>query len=209
MMHQTTITHISEVQLQEKYNIWFNSRSSQEIELSFKILDYEHVYFEDMICEENSLCWDIASFVVNEIDYLYLNLGSNRYRFYIVDDNSQYLGRCNGNENTIEITQQHTNDKSVILHEMIHAYEFILDSKLPAVRDILLLRLYLKLKPMINDLDERIVGHTELYGQSKVTASGGYHGILFFLKSLDLDIRCGYNLGTVCGYGRDSGEMFY
>lgn len=199
----------SEDKLSALYQEWFLNRSPKEIELHTLILSYQYEYFEDMICEENSLCWDIASFVVNEIDYLYLDLDSNRYRFFIADDNLSCLGRCNGNEKAIEITQQHTNDKSVILHEMIHAYEFILESKLPVIRDILLLRLYLKLKPIINDLDKRISEHAELYGQSRVTASGGKHDLVFFLKSLDLDIRCDYPLGTVCGYGRDTGEMFY
>lgn len=208
-MYQTTITHISEDQLCKNYNNWFNSRSTEEFQLHTSIQEYEEVYFEDMLCKEGSLCWDIGSFAINEIDFLYLELDANYYQINIVDDNPKYHGRCNGMEHLIEITQSHIKDKGIILHEMIHAYEYILQYKTPVLCELLLLRLYEKLKTLIPDLNERIASHSELYGQSKVTYYGGYHGILFFLKSLDLDIRCGYNLGTVCGYGRDSGEMFY
>ena len=92
---------------------------------------------------------------------------------------------------------------------MIHAYEFILSQKIPMLHEYLTLALYKKLSPLINDLDKRLSEHGEMYGQYRVTSSGGYHGLLFYLKSLDLDIRCGYSLGTVCGYGRDNGDMYY
>ena len=38
---------------------------------------------------------------------------------------------------------------------------------------------------------------------SGITNAGGSHDVLFFLKSLDLDLKLGFKLGTVCGYGRD------
>lgn len=73
----------------------------------------------------------------------------------------------------------------------------------PLIRELLVVELYNKLLPQVGDLRERIFNHCELYSYEKTFKEGGEHGVLFFLKSLDLDIRCGYPLGTVCGYGRD------
>ena len=88
---------------------------------------------------------------------------------------------------------------------MIHAHEINLEELHPFYREILILCLYKKLSAQIPDLYDRVVAHTnEIFG-IKITKSGGNHGVLFFLKSLDLDLKMGYALGTVCGYGR-SGE---
>ena len=38
--------------------------------------------------------------------------------------------------------------------------------------------------------------------ESGLYEAGGLHDVLFLLKSFDLDIRKGYDLGTVFGYGR-------
>jgi hypothetical protein len=88
---------------------------------------------------------------------------------------------------------------------MIHAYEVILfENPLGRIlRDILFVNLYNSLKPKIKNLDTLITTHGHIYNQGKITREGGYHGILFYLKSLDLDLRLGLKLGTVCGYGRD------
>ena len=209
MNNFTIPDNISEDTLSKLYQNWRSNLSQSEYHLLETILDYENRYFEDMTCEEGSLCWDISSFAVEETEYLDLNLETNLYRFYIVNDSSEYSGRHNWPERKIEITQSYINAPEVILHEMIHAYEYILQNKQPVLYDMLFLRLYHKLQSLIPDLDERISDHAEIYGQSKLSHAGGYHGILFYLKSLDLDIRCGFQLGTVCGYGRDTGDMFY
>jgi hypothetical protein len=91
---------------------------------------------------------------------------------------------------------------------MIHAYEGIYkqDEWFPvrqSLRDMLTFRLYNHLKPKIENLDERILNHAHSLRQEDILIRGGSHGILFFLKSLDLDLRLGLKLGTVCGYGRE------
>lgn len=132
------------------------------------------------------------------------------YRFLVVEDTPVFLGQCNSLERTLAITKSYLQDKRVILHEMIHAHENILDSTHYSVlRENLLIALYKKLSPRISDLEQRIAEHSEIYSQTKVMSSGGKHDLLFFLKSLDLDIRCHYPLGTVCGYGRYTGDMWY
>lgn len=202
----------SEDKLYTLFQEWFFNRSPEEFKLYSTILDYGESYFEDMTFQENSLCWNIYSFIVENFEELYLDLSSSKwmYRFLIVEDTPEFLGQCNSLERTISITQSHINDKKTILHEMIHAYENILDSVgYSVLRENLLIALYRKLLPKISDLEQRIADHSELYSQTNVMNSGGKHDLLFFLKSLDLDIRCGYDLGTVCGYGRDTGDMWY
>ena len=65
-----------------------------------------------------------------------------------------------------------------------------------------------KVLPLGNS-DDIIKSHSEFIHQSDMAVNSGEHGLLFLLKSLDLDIRFGFPLGTVCGYGRDTGEMWY
>lgn len=194
------------------YYEWFLNRSPEESELYINILEYENLFFEDMAFQENSLCWNIYSFIAGNYEELYLDIGCSKwmYRFLIVENNPEFMGQCNSLERTLSITKGHIHDKKVILHEMIHVHENILDDTCYSVlRENLLIALYRKLSSRIADLDQRIAAHSELCSQMKVINSGGKHDLLFFLKSLDLDIRCNYPLGTVCGYGRDTGKMWY
>lgn len=93
--------------------------------------------------------------------------------------------------------------KEVILHELIHVYENVIDTLPKFYHDVLLYSLYRSLDNSVPDLHDRIVRHTHLYYGDTITAEGGNHDLLFFLKSLELDIKCGFKLGTVCGYGRE------
>lgn len=200
---------LTKEQLCNLYNEWLWKNPEDEC-LRIKALEFEEDYFEDMLFKEGSICYDIYEYIDKELEPLYLDLCSNYYRFFVVDALDNALGEANLVEHTISILDSCKDNKSVILHEMIHAYEQILeDTYLKILAENLLLRLYNKLKTQIEDLDSRINEHSEIYGQSRVANSGGEHGLLFYLKSLDLDIRCGFPLGTVCGYGRDTGEMWY
>lgn len=61
--------------------------------------------------------------------------------------------------------------------------------------------LYKSLKNRIDDLDDRIEAHGHLLNEQQIYSRGGSHDILFLLKSYDLDLKKGYKLGTVFGYG--------
>lgn len=94
--------------------------------------------------------------------------------------------------------------KSVILHEMIHLYERRFDRFPNYFRDMVLISLYTDLKPKVlemgEDLDALILKSLNAVDANVVESTGGDHSILFFLKSLDLDIKKGYRLGTVFAY---------
>ncbi len=117
-------------------------------------------------------------------------------------------GQVNYSDYSITIAPEYMKDadrKQYILHELIHVYEYALEMLPKYFHDILLLSLYndLKIKNAVSDLDDRILAHTHILHGERITSQGGEHDVLFFLKSLDLDIQCGFKLGTVCGYGRD------
>lgn len=102
---------------------------------------------------------------------------------------------------TIILPPESLEDNATILHEMINAYESVLD-ELPIEHDIVFLVLYQALKNQIPKLDEIIKKCAPLL----IDTNGdfcGYHDILFLLKSFDLDIRMKYPLGTVLSYGFD------
>lgn len=196
-------------ELSKKYEAWRLNMTQDEYELQYHILEYEEEYFEDMTFQKGSICYDTVSFIHDNFDFFSLELEYNYYRYYINDLKDEWIGQFDQKERSITISPKYKNDQAVILHEMIHAYEYILNKKNPVLCELMLIKLYNKLKPKIKDLDSLIENHAELYGQHCIAKEGGYHGILFYLKSLDLDLRCGYDLGKVCGYGRDTGEMYY
>ncbi len=184
------------------YDAWWNNRTPEECALHYMCYEYEEEYFEDMLLKDDSLLNDIIATVSECTDGIFLGI-DGCLRLYIVDD-SDFYGCYYGNECKIEINRKYLTDKSVILHELIHFYEHLLEKEQkPFIRELLVLELYNKLSTSIPDLKEHIFKHCELYSYTKTFQESGEHGVLFFLKSLDLDIRCGFPLGTVCGYGRN------
>jgi hypothetical protein len=196
---------------------WHQIATQEEQDLASKVEEYEELYFGDMTLKPDSILHDFICYKAQDDNGEWFETNEEfdisifPYQFTIsrMDDCS---GRCNPMERIMYIHPEYITDKSVILHEMIHAYEGILLQNneysvwRQICRDILTFCLYNSLKTKINDLDARILGHSHIVRQERITNDGGSHGILFYLKSLDLDLRLGLKLGTVCGYGRDTGE---
>lgn len=191
----------------EQFRKWAETATPEERELQCRCYDYAEEYFEDMTLSEGTMMGDVMEIASEWYDYLPKGIEDARLRFLIVDSD-EYSGSFNATERVLKIDRRYLSDKSVILHELIHFFEWHLETEYPlCIRELLVIRLYKKLLPQIQDLDERITAHCELFEHEETFRHGGEHGVLFFLKSLDLDIRCGYPLGTVCGYGRGDGEQ--
>lgn len=193
-------------ELYDKYCLYLQYNEEQ-MRLAVLIEGYELEYFEDMKFEPNSIVDDFIKFEYNnEQTYSYddfdISLDKGYYRYY-VEKLDGPAGIAYTKERKIVIDSDYAEDKGTILHEMIHAYEALINKYWPVFHDILLISLYNDLKIRIDDLDARILNHTHSISQVRITEQGGSHDLLFFLKSLDLDLRCGYKFGTVCGYGRD------
>ena len=133
-------------------------------------------------------------------------LDITRYKFTVGELCEGGEGQCDRKNMTITMAPKCEHDDNVLLHEMIHGYEHLIDecAAYSQFHDVVLLCLYNHLKPQISDLDERILSHAHIFNGIDITHRGGKHDVLFLLKSYDLDLRRGQPLGTVCGYGRDA-----
>jgi len=188
-------------------------QTEEEKKLWEKAWEYEETYFEDFTLKPDSILHDYLCFQVQDDSGNYfetnydlpdMNIYSNNYIIQVADLDGGFNGECNTESRIITITPKHIDRPEVLLHEMIHAYLDLFDkNRIAGIKEYLLLHLYSDLKTKISDLDKRILSHAHMISQ-EVFDSLNTHGILFFLKSLELDIRLNLPLGSVCSYGRDS-----
>jgi hypothetical protein len=192
-----------------------------------KALDFAEEYFDDMrfengcIVEKYFMCGDSGEkefCVSGEILWI---LDPSNYQFVVGTLDCQ--GEVNHKTRIVTIAPEYANDDTILLHELIHVFEsfywgdgkeeYDLHDKSDGrkfketakevpryMRDALLMSLYWDLKERIPDLDKLILKFGHFCSQEVLTERGGDHDILFYLKSLDLDLRLGYELGTVCDY---------
>lgn len=165
--------------------------------------EYEQLYFQDMT-GETGVIKSISDIAVDMYDYV--PLPTIEQADICISDTLDCEGRYNIETKIITISQKCSDIKSVLLHEMIHFYIENLIVLNPALCEVLLLDLYKQLSGKIPNLDDLIYGHSDLYFLDILEQSGGSHGVLFYLKSLDIDLQCGFELGTTMGYGYNSAE---
>ena len=103
--------------------------------------------------------------------------------------------------------EQEKDRDNAILHEMIHMYEFALDEyteKDHLYHEILLYCLYKDLRlgdpNKVPNLDEIIHQKGNLANLKRIREIGGEHDLLFLLKSIDLDLQVGADVGTIFFY---------
>lgn len=203
-MYDVICKHYNKADIEEKYSEWRKNITTEQFELQGLCYEYEDEYFEDMTLQKNSILYDVVQNQDEWTDGILMGIEFESLRFYIVNSD-EYKGCFSPTERKIEIDRRYVNSKDVTLHELIHFYEWQLERNVsPTIRELLILRLYNKLKPQINNIDELITFHCDAFENYHTFYNGGQHGLLFYLKSLDLDLRCGYSLGTVCGYGREN-----
>ena len=174
------------------------------------ILDEE--YFGDMVFAKDSITYRYLKLDKNEEEYnmaslpeVFTNYTSAFFGCKYEGMNDKCYGAFQFNNRTIYLSNNISDKKFediVLLHELIHVHEWILEEeKVPLFyRDIIFMSLYLDLKDKIEDLDQRISNLSYLYSLSSIRKVGGEHGLLFLLKSFDLDLKRGYELGTVFSY---------
>lgn len=131
----------------------------------------------------------------------YFSLGAFIFSVKDAEDIDGSLGRFEPLEYRLTVAKGCENRDDVVLHEMIHLYQAVIDSLASYHHDVVLWCLYNDLRGKISDLDERIKAHGHILNEHSISRIGGIHDILFLLKSFDLDLRMGYKLGTVFGYG--------
>ena len=179
------------------------------------------VYYASMTPEENKLFETVSmygedffgdmrfsDYVENELESFallemleYSDYTWYRYKVCKLDD---CLGYYSHDDQEIAIDENLKGDDyaATVLHEMIHLHESAIDEYPLYYHDIVCFDLYYSLKDRIDNLDDIIQRMLSLYESYQIFNRGGQHDMLFFLKSLDLDLRMGYELGTVFGYGK-------
>lgn len=181
---------------------WWTSQKSADVErLRLRAFDYEEKYFKDLSLEEFDK--ELSAYEAMEKGKLVkicdgfsqdFELGMDQWRFFIVDDLGSADGECNGLKKIISVTRKHKDNKITLLHEMIHAFEFMLAEECEIYKQFLIVRLYQRLKTKVPNLAKLI--------SIDCHREGLVHSVFFMLKSLDLDLRLKKPLGTAYSYGR-------
>lgn len=192
---------------------------TEDDQLLEKVYDFAHL-FSDLIFEEGtetyshaisrSQCYgkwtDDTQYIPQELLYF----SYNWFTYHVQNLGPRALGLFDWQKKSLSVCPAALNNNDhVILHEMIHMHEHVIDSHPLYIHDIVVWCLYQKLKKKITDLDQRIDECSHFQTQSDIANLGGMHDILFLLKSFDLDLRMGYKLGTVFGYESVLGGNHY
>ena len=151
-------------------------------------------------------------------------LNVDNFRYVVGELEDETKAETNLKTHTVTVAPEYVKDNTVLLHELIHVFEWFyrpgnepyenqygteVNPYIPPfIRDVLFINLYndvnkrIKAKYSNEDLDLLILYHAHYVFGVQIALQGGNHDVLFYLKSLDLDLRLGFPLGTVCGYGR-------
>lgn len=185
--------------LQKSYNDWINQQTDVIFDLHIRSMMYENL-FDDMCIAKSSIMGKYLDTPQGSLkeDTYHFGIDAHYYKFIFTETTEN--GETDIFERTIKINPQFVDDKNIILHEMIHAHEHILSLVNPLLKETLIIELYKHLFPKFKDLDCIIYNHANISHNSDLTELGGYHGLLFMLKSLDLDLRCGNEPFTIFGY---------
>ena len=184
---------------EEEYFDWINGLvNPAEKLLAEKVGDFSDL-FGDMIFEEGSIT-NREDNVQPYEDYTDFGFWSIYYK---VEQNETDDGSYNTVEHILTVTPDQLEEDHTILHEMIHVYENLLEETSMNRKDMVCWALYKELRKKVPELDSLIDDIVDnLMSECAFDRNGG-HGILFLLKSIDLDIKMGYSLGTVFHYGGD------
>lgn len=165
------------------------------ITISMRMGEFEE-FFDDMRMERESICgpfvaaeaqredgtWEPETIPLpDELTYFSYDLfklklckkkGSNKAQFY-------------PGTGCFVITPEGLEDEKLVLHNMIHLHEWVLNQVPGHYKEMVTKSLYQELRKSISNLDERIEENLSFFRESQTDCDE--HDTLFFLKSLDLD----------------------
>jgi hypothetical protein len=192
----------------ERYLRWCENRSAVELELQKIALNFEEKYFKDLRLITPSIrrkllgCTEQGhdgkwSETEPDFDDVSIEQWIFRVRRLPELDGLPLHGLCEAKRKTISIKPglSKLERRVGLLHEMIHAYESQLSQPF---REWLLLNFHQRMCRGINRARLQWFMDISTHAQFHTCT----HGVLFLVKSLDLDLRFGWKFGTVFGYGR-------
>ena len=187
-------------ELQDTYAEWYQQRSEDEKRLQYRAMKCEAAYFKDMSLDilrkhlAGTAPAATGTFHEKWLDEVFA-LTLVKWR-YVLNGGLEYRGRCDTHEMMIEIRPEDKDDDIVLLHEMIHAHEFILSEASELYKQHVLLSLYKRLSRKVPALIDAVTTDRRL-------AVDAGHTPLFMLKSFDIDLRLEKPLGTVYSRSRN------
>lgn len=194
-----------------RYKEWSQNASEDENALWDKVYGFgEMGMFDDLLFKPGSLTGRLAACQskgsdgvwMGDDDELPISFRYFSYAFFTYHVEDEGADGCfDAGDQSLSVRRECLGRDVVVLHEMIHLHEFVLDGEPLFYHDIALWALYSSLRGRVPDLDGCVTEHAHLLNEKVICARGGVHDILFLLKSFDLDLRMDYPLGTVFGYG--------
>jgi len=196
----------------------YEEMNPEELVIWRKMLDYDEKYFADMRLESKGIIKKLKQAEFKDDD--------GKWKTYYEDSpfdqeipgaedwfikirnrfkEEWIFGCCNRRTKTVEILKGLSKCKLrlVLLHELIHVYEYIYKKYyfLKAYKEYLLLYLNKK-QEKDNRIGTRVLEDFVNFDLHILTHQRDKHSLLFLLKSLDLDLRLKKALGTIYSYGR-------
>jgi hypothetical protein len=193
---------------QQRFDEWLKNMSHEEYGLGVEVSCFEKRYFADLRLQSKAIEKRLLTNKTQGLDGHPTEVGEDardprnegldEWIFRFRRFRNQLYGYCDPKRKTILIRPGlgDPEHRATLVHEMIHAYESQLSPQFAEWLIVYLYQLVSRRIPRCR-LDRYIDASTHLLIHQ------ARHGILFLLKSLDLDLRLGLKLGTVFGYGRD------
>lgn len=182
------------------------NETPEEKQLISKVWEFAYL-FDDMLFKPDTIS---ASLTMADVEGKKMQMSlpeevelftydNYKFRVEVLEDADGYY---QNDEKVLCIDSDSLNCDSVILHEMIHLHESVVNELSLYFHDALVFALYWSLRGKIDNLDDLIMRHAHVMNGADISILGGTHDILFLLKSFDLDLKMGYELGTVFGYDK-------
>ena len=191
---------------------WYNEEATeQDKQLHDRLYDFEE-YFADMLFEKDTVADSITRYHVEDLEGNDCGEESaiipdelrcfsfDQIKTKCEDMPDNIAGSYDCKKRLLTVSTKAIHDDAVILHEMIHMYEDVLNRQPIFYHDALLWLLYTDLREKISDLDTILNKHTHIAVGQSIYTKGGLHDVLFLLKSYNLDLWMGYPIGTVFRY---------
>lgn len=118
-----------------------------------------------------------------------------------VNEGKGYAGAFSPDTGEIEVDTGSRITVPTIAHELIHLWEYRLRKFDYGYSDLMLIHYWEEFKPEIPNLREVAGSLMVSESHNEISESGGQHGLLFMLKSYDIDRRMGWPFGKTFGYG--------
>lgn len=192
-----------ELEARKRWEEWRMTATPEEVRLLGKACELAEL-FEDMRFETGTCSGELLPGRM-EMPPGLSDDPVSLIRYRVFSDDGETGGFYDDKRHELAIRADLLESDETILHELLHLYEGMYTGDFgytPSYfRDLLFWALFRQVRERIPRLEEIVTAFARMDVQGSIDDKGGPHDLLFLLKSLELDTRKGYPLGTVFGYG--------